>query len=109
MRTAKMSYSLMQAANIRQARIKTHCWTNILRKSLSLIKNAKMWTNTPTLPPLKKLKKNDFNLNIPRYVDTFEEEEEIDIDAVQLEIDRLEEELSVVRGEMGRLMQGIRR
>ena len=30
-----------------------------------------------------KLKQNDFNLNIPRYVDTFEEEAEIDIEAVQ--------------------------
>jgi type I restriction enzyme M protein len=56
-----------------------------------------------------EIEENDFNLNIPRYVDTFEEEEEIDIDAVQLEIDRLEEELSVVRGEMGRLIKGIRR
>lgn len=30
----------------------------------------------------EEIKENDFNLNIPRYVDTFEEEEEIDIDAV---------------------------
>ncbi len=30
---------------------------------------------------------NAFTLNIPRYVDTFEEEVEIDIDAVQVEID----------------------
>ena len=29
---------------------------------------------------------NDYNLNIPRYVDTFEQEEEIDIAAVQMEI-----------------------
>ena len=31
----------------------------------------------------EEIKENDFNLNIPRYVDTFEEEEEIDIKAVQ--------------------------
>lgn len=31
---------------------------------------------------LSEIKENDFNLNIPRYVDTFEEEEEIDINAV---------------------------
>ena len=30
--------------------------------------------------------KNDYNLNIPRYVDTFEEEEEIDIQAVRAEL-----------------------
>jgi type I restriction enzyme M protein len=36
------------------------------------------------------VKENDFNLNIPRYVDTFEEEEEIDIKAVMQEIKDLE-------------------
>ena len=61
------------------------------------------------LATFEEIEENDFNLNIPRYVDTFEEEEEIDIDAVQLEIERLEEELSVVRGEMGRLMEGVKR
>jgi type I restriction enzyme M protein len=43
---------------------------------------------------------NDYNLNIPRYVDTFEEEEEIDLDAVQQEIVRLEGELAEVREKM---------
>lgn len=43
---------------------------------------------------------NDFNLNIPRYVDTFEEEEEIDIPSVQKEIKRLEAELAATRKEM---------
>ena len=33
---------------------------------------------------------NDYNLNIPRYVDTFEEEEPIDIHAVMKEIKDLE-------------------
>jgi len=43
---------------------------------------------------------NDYNLNIPRYVDTFEEEEAIDIQAVQKEIDALEKELSAVQLKM---------
>lgn len=33
---------------------------------------------------------NDYNLNIPRYVDTFEEEEPIDIDAVNKELAEIE-------------------
>lgn len=52
------------------------------------------------LADLDEIKGNDFNLNIPRYVDTFEEEEEIDIDAVQREIDDLERELVVVKAKM---------
>ena len=43
---------------------------------------------------------NDFNLNIPRYVDTFEEEAIVDIGATKKEIERLEKELVSVREEM---------
>jgi type I restriction enzyme M protein len=48
----------------------------------------------------EEIKENEFNLNIPRYVDTFEEEEEIDIAATQKEIESLEKELEQVRKEM---------
>lgn len=41
---------------------------------------------------LDEIKENDYNLNIPRYVDTFEEEEEIDLDAVTAEIRKLDTE-----------------
>lgn len=57
----------------------------------------------------KEIKENDFNLNIPRYVDTFEEEEEIDIDAVQVEIDTLEKELSEIRVKMAKKLKEIQR
>lgn len=43
---------------------------------------------------------NDYNLNIPRYVDTFEEEAEIDLDKVKAEIAGLESELAAVRRKM---------
>ena len=52
-----------------------------------------------------EIEENDFNLNIPRYVDTFEEEEDIDIEAVQKEIDRLETELAEVRRKMASIMK----
>ena len=39
---------------------------------------------------LKQVADNDYNLNIPRYVDTYEEEAEIDIQAVMAEIKTLE-------------------
>ncbi|WP_303925654.1 type I restriction-modification system subunit M [Draconibacterium sediminis] len=39
---------------------------------------------------LKEIAENDYNLNIPRYVDTFEEEEPVDINAVMKEIKTLE-------------------
>jgi type I restriction enzyme M protein len=46
------------------------------------------------------IRENDFNLNIPRYVDTYEEEAEIDIPAVQKEIELLEGELAEVQTKM---------
>lgn len=49
---------------------------------------------------LDEIAENDYNLNIPRYVDTFEEEEEIDVAAVEQEIERLEAELAEVRVRM---------
>ncbi|MCB1092911.1 MAG: SAM-dependent DNA methyltransferase, partial [Verrucomicrobiae bacterium] len=49
---------------------------------------------------LEEIRENDYNLNIPRYVDTFEEEAEIDLPAVQQEIDTLEAQLAAVRTEM---------
>lgn len=39
---------------------------------------------------MQEVADNDYNLNIPRYVDTFEEEEPIDIKAVMAEIKELE-------------------
>lgn len=56
---------------------------------------------------LEEISENDFNLNIPRYVDTFVEEEQIDIDEVQLEIDRLEKELTEVRKQMAKKLKEI--
>ncbi|MHB8764585.1 MAG: type I restriction-modification system subunit M [Deferrisomatales bacterium] len=53
----------------------------------------------------KEIKENDFNLNIPRYVDTFEEEEEVDIGAVQKRIDSLEDALTQVRAEMEKCLE----
>jgi len=48
----------------------------------------------------QELADNDFNLNIPRYVDTFEEEAEIDLGAVKQEIASLESQLTAVRAKM---------
>jgi type I restriction enzyme M protein len=48
----------------------------------------------------EEIEENEFNLNIPRYVDTFEEEEQIDIGAVQKEIDGLIGELTQVEKKM---------
>ena len=66
-------------------------------------RKTKGWANTDRVGILfwlsvmasyDEIKENDFNLNIPRYVDTFEEEELIDIDKVKKNIADIETELA---------------
>lgn len=45
------------------------------------------------LAPLSEIEENDYNLNIPRYVDTFEEEEPIDLAAVTAEIKQIDQDM----------------
>lgn len=49
---------------------------------------------------LDEIRENGYNLNIPRYVDTFVEEEEIDVQTLQGEIKQIETELVQVRKKM---------
>lgn len=46
--------------------------------------------------PLAEIKENDFNLNIPRYVDTFEEEEAIDLTAVAIELRQIDQDMAEI-------------
>ncbi|MDE3743460.1 type I restriction-modification system subunit M [Maribacter polysaccharolyticus] len=43
--------------------------------------------------PLAEVAENDYNLNIPRYVDTFEEEEPVDLQQVSQDLKQLEKEI----------------
>lgn len=52
-----------------------------------------------------EIKENDFNLNIPRYVDTFEEEDLINIDEVKNNIENIENELSEVQAQMKKYLE----
>jgi len=42
---------------------------------------------------LNEIAENDYNLNIPRYVDTFEEEDAVDLKAVSKELQKLDKEM----------------
>ena len=53
----------------------------------------------------KDIVENDYNLNIPRYVDTFEEEELVDIDEVKQNIASIEAELEQVQAQMAKYLE----
>ena len=52
-----------------------------------------------------EIEENEFNLNIPRYVDTSTAEEDVDIDQLQVEIIDLEAQLAETRIQMGKLLK----
>ncbi len=53
------------------------------------------------------IEKNDFNLNIPRYVDNFEKEEEVDLNALLVDMKKTDEELGQVQGEFLSLLKDL--
>jgi type I restriction enzyme M protein len=72
---------------------------NVLRKEHIdlIIDTYRNRTETPKYSKkatLTEIAKNDYNLNIPRYVDTFEAEENIDIEAIAKEIKELDKTIA---------------
>lgn len=53
----------------------------------------------------EEIKENDYNLNIPRYVDTFEEEELVDMEAVSENISHIKKELKEVEAQMEKYLE----
>ncbi|MCP8615231.1 type I restriction-modification system subunit M [Salirhabdus salicampi] len=49
---------------------------------------------------IKEIRENDYNLNIPRYVDTFEEEEPINIVAAQSRLKEIDQEIKLIDEEL---------
>jgi type I restriction enzyme M protein len=61
-----------------------------IEKIVSTYSNRIAETKYSYLAKLTEVKENDYNLNIPRYVDTFEAEDGIDLDAIAGELKTLE-------------------
>lgn len=71
-----------------------------IRKIINIYKARENVDKYAYLASFEEIKENDFNLNIPRYVDTFEEEAEIDLVAVRTERVQLKDELQALEAEM---------
>ena len=71
-----------------------------IQKIIDTYKTREFVDKYAYLASFDEIKENDFNLNIPRYVDTFEEEAEIDLMAVRTERVQLQNELKSLEVEM---------
>ena len=72
-----------------------------IAKILDTYQNKKELDKYSHKATLEEIQENDYNLNIPRYVDTFEEEEKVDIEATKQKIAKIEKELVEVKDKMG--------
>jgi len=73
-----------------------------IEKIISTYRGFKEIEKYSHLATFEEIEEAEFNLNIPRYVDTFEEEEDIDIPAVQKEIQEIETELAATQKELNK-------
>ena len=71
-----------------------------IEKILDTYRNRKEVDKYSHVATLEEIEENDYNLNIPRYVDTFEEEEPVNIEETKANIAKIEAELSEVKKQM---------
>ncbi|MBE5970649.1 MAG: type I restriction-modification system subunit M [Lachnospiraceae bacterium] len=85
---------------------------NIMRdehidKVLELYNNRKSVDKQAYLATYEDIKANDYNLNIPRYVDTSEEEEEIDLKSLTAEIKNTNTEIKNVNSQLIQMLSDL--
>jgi type I restriction enzyme M protein len=56
------------------------------------------------LATFEEIENNDFNLNIPRYVDNFEKEEEINLGDLLNDMKQIDDEIGQVQGELATML-----
>ena len=65
-----------------------------IKKIVETYKNRVDVDKYAHVAPLEEIKENDYNLNIPRYVDTFEPEPEIDLQEIQRKLEQDDREIA---------------
>jgi type I restriction enzyme M protein len=73
-------------------------------KILSTYESRKEIEKYSHVATMKEIEGNEFNLNIPRYVDTFEEEAPVDMEAVRKDIKQLNKEIEETKKEINKFL-----
>ena len=79
-----------------------------IEKIVSSFREFKKIEKYSHLATLEEIQEAEFNLNIPRYVDTFEEEEDVDIPTVQKDIQKIEAELTEAQKELNKYLNELK-
>ena len=90
------------SAHFEKVKNQNHLRGEDIEKIIETYQQRKSEDKYSHIAPLSEIAENDYNLNIPRYVDTFEEEAPIDLSAVSKELKNLEDEMGgideIIRG-----------
>ena len=90
------------SAHFEKVKNQNHLRGEDIEKIVETYQQRKRKDKYSHVAPLSEIAENDYNLNIPRYVDTFEEEAPIDLGAVTKELRELEDEMGgideIIRG-----------
>jgi type I restriction enzyme M protein len=73
---------------------RNHLRPQDIKKIVGSYRNREEIEKFSHIASISEIKENDFNLNIPRYVDTFEEEEPVDLDKVSKSLESLEKDIA---------------
>lgn len=76
-----------------------------IEKIFNTYKNRSEVEKYSHISTLEEIQENNYNLNIPRYIDTFEEEEKVDIEATKNKISNIEKELIEVKSQMSEYLK----
>ena len=81
------------SAHFEKAKNQNYLRTKDIDKIVETYQQRKAEDKYSHIALLSEIAENDYNLNIPRYVDTFEEEEPVDLNAVTAELRQIDEEM----------------
>jgi type I restriction enzyme M protein len=76
-----------------------------IERIVETYKNRKDVDKYAHVATLKEIEENEYNLNIPRYVDNFEKEEPIDIEAARNELKTLNKEIEETKKEINKYLK----
>ena len=90
----------MLVMNLKRQKNQNVLTADNIDKIINTFKSRESIEKYSHLASLDEIKENEYNLNIPRYVDTFEEEEPVDLDEVSRELKAIDAEMQSTDSEI---------
>lgn len=103
-RTAKDVLFIDASNEFEKAKNQNRLTEENICKVVETYRNRKDVEKYAHLASIEEIRSNEYNLNIPRYVDTFEQEEEIDLDEVKRLLDQDKREIAELESKISQIL-----